>query len=111
MEITFGTSRLAKLLNSEEELTKKYGNNMGRKIRRRMKVMEKAPTLNDVPHTPPERRHGLGGDRAGQFSVTIEGKERIVFVPANEPLPEHERGGVDITRVTKIEIIEVGDYH
>ena len=41
----------------------------------------------------------------------IEGKERIVFVPANEPLPEHERGGVDITRVTKIEIIEVGDYH
>ncbi len=111
MEIIFGTSRLAKLLNSEKELTKKYGNIMGRKVMRRMKLMKSAPTLKDVPHQPPESRHALGGNRDGQFAVTIEGKERIIFAPANDPLPEHDRGGIDITRVTRIEIIEVGDYH
>ncbi len=36
---------------------------------------------------------------------------RLGFEPASDPLPRKEDGGLDLTRITAVEIVEVTDYH
>lgn len=64
-----------------------------------------------VPIVPPERRHQLIGRREGQYAVDLVHPHRLVFEPANEPLPQTEDGGIDVKRVTAIMILDVVDYH
>jgi hypothetical protein len=53
----------------------------------------------------------LIGDRAGQFGVTVSGNYRLIFEPADEPLPLSPDGTLDPSRVTVIRVLEVDDYH
>lgn len=76
----------------------------------RVALLSSAGTLADLTHTP-GRLHPLKGDRAGQFALDLWGSFRLVFEPANVPLPKLPDGGLDRTRVTKIRILEVVDYH
>ncbi len=59
----------------------------------------------------PPRCHELGGDRVGQFSVDLDHPYRLLFIPADEPVPYREDGGIDLERVKEIEIIEIADTH
>jgi toxin HigB-1 len=88
-----------------------YGPDNARLIMRRMSVLNAAPTLAEVPVTPPERRHELKGDRVGQFAVDVKQPYRLVFVPVGDPVPLREDGGYDLARITAIEILAVEDYH
>jgi plasmid maintenance system killer protein len=78
-------------------------------MRRRLNSLHAAPTLADLEGVP-GRCHALGGDRIGQFAMTLWGPYRLVFVPAGAPsnLPD---GGTDRESVTAIEIVEVTNYH
>jgi proteic killer suppression protein len=73
--------------------------------------LKAADTLSDISHLPPARCHEMTGNRAGQFSVDLEHPYRLLFVPANAPIPCPEGGGFDREQVTEIEIIEVADTH
>lgn len=56
--------------------------------------------------------HELAGNLKGKLAVSISGNHRIIFEPANDPLPVKEDGGVDWSLITKITILAVGeDYH
>ena len=57
------------------------------------------------------RPHPLKGDRSGQFALDLHGGVRLVFEPANDPVPHHDEGGVDWAQVTQVRIIFKGDYH
>lgn len=92
-------------------LTRAFGENCGRKIARRLTVLGAADTLADVSPLPPERRHQLTGDRAGEFAVDVEQPYRLIFRPDHDPIPRTQDGGVDLRSVTRIEIIEIEDYH
>ena len=70
-----------------------------------------ADTLADISTLPPARCHQLSGDRAGQFAVDVRHPFRLIFEPAHDPVPRKEDGGIDLTRVTAIRILEVTDYH
>ncbi|HAM44747.1 MAG TPA: killer suppression protein [Propionibacteriaceae bacterium] len=107
----FRTKKLARVFNSEKLLVQVYGPDNARLIMRRMSVLNAVPTLAEVPNTPPERRHELKGDRAGQFAVDVKHPYRIVFVPVGDPVPKLADGGYDLARITAIEILEVEDYH
>ena len=111
LKIDIATRALAKLLNSERELSKKYGQRMSKVIARRLAVLRNAPNLAAVPTHKPERRHPLKGKRVGQQAVDLVHPHRLVFTPAHEPLPKHPHGSVDEEQVTAIRIIEVVDYH
>ena len=50
-------------------------------------------------------------DRAGQFAVDLEGAKRLVFEPANDPIPCNEDGSIDWSKVTHVCIVFIGDYH
>ena len=111
MEITFRTTKLKKTFDSEEDLTKAYGDRTARAVMRRLAVLKNARTLALVPTRPPERLHLLTGNRSGQYTVDLVHPYRLIFKPNHDPVPLKEDGGIDKDGVTKITILEVVDYH
>ena len=112
MEITFKTTKLAKLFNSENELNRKFGAKMSRTIQSRMALLKNAPSLANVPNTPPPRRHQLSQDRDEQFAVDLVHPQRLIFEVDHDPIPRNEDDeGIDLAKVTAIRILEVIDYH
>lgn len=84
---------------------------MSRVIQIRMAVLSNAQNLSQVPSTPPDRRHMLSGDRAGQYAVDLVHPRRLIFEPNHDPIPRLPDGGVNLKEVTSITILEVVDYH
>jgi len=111
MNINFATQKLTKIFNSEKLLLKEYGSENSKIIIRRMMVLYAAPTLEDVSHRPPERRHELKGARKGKFTVDLKQPYRLIFKPNHRPMPKKDDGGIDIKRVKAITILGVEDYH
>lgn len=110
MNITFASRRLQRQMRSEREMAKAFGARAAI-LKRRLALLMAVECLADVPSGPPERRHLLKGARAGCFSVDLGRNWRLVFRPANEPLPLLPDGGLNLEKVTAIEIVEVVDYH
>jgi proteic killer suppression protein len=57
------------------------------------------------------RPHPLKGDRAGQLALDLAGGKRLVFEPIEDPIPQHQDGNIDWSKVTQVCIVFVGDYH
>lgn len=110
MEITFGSTRLQKICNSDKELGKKYGKNCAGKIRRRLDDLEAAVTL-EVFRNLPGRCHELTGNRKKQLALDIEHPLRLIFEPNGEGVQKKEDGGLDWNSVKSVLIIEMVDYH
>lgn len=110
MDITFKTSKLRKIFNSEKELKRAYSEN-SKKIKLRMTLLSAASNLAEVPIDKPARCHALKGNKTGQFAVDLKHPYRLVFCPDHDPLPETEEGHLDLTQVTGIKILSVEDYH
>lgn len=73
--------------------------------------LDAADSLADVSRLPPPRCHALSGDRQGTFSVDLLHPYRLIFAPADEPLPMNEQGGLDLKRVCEVLILEIADTH
>lgn len=110
MDFEFSTRRLKRELSDEASILKAYGSRSTR-LKLRLDVLARAPTLDDVPPFPPIRRHELDGKYAGHFSVVIADNWRIIFRPKDSPPPRREDGGIDLRKVTAITIVEIVDYH
>lgn len=111
MDISFRTRKLEKTFESGAALRRAYGARMAVAIERRVAVLKAAASLAFVPASPPVRRHLLRGDRRGQFAVDLVHPKRLVFRPAQPPPPRTGGGGIDLARITAIEIVEIVDYH
>jgi proteic killer suppression protein len=61
----------------------------------RLRMLNRAKTLDDLRNPPSNRLHALKGDRAGQHSISINTQWRICFVWRD--------GGADG--------VEITDYH
>jgi proteic killer suppression protein len=102
---------MQKACNSERESVREWGSPNARKLRQRLTELQAAETLEDMRKLPAARCHPLRGDRAGQFAVDLAHPYRLVFEPANSPLPKTNDGGIDLEKVTAITILSVEDYH
>lgn len=111
MLIYFGTRKLQKTCSSAKEMNKAYGTTRARKLQQRLMELQAAANLSHIARVPPPRCHELVADRHGQLSVDLDHPFRLIFIPANDPLPLREDGGLDWERVTEIEVIEVVNYH
>lgn len=109
MDISFGSARLARLLASDRDLTRRYGAIGARKVRTRLIQIEAADTLADM-RLMPGRCHELKGDRRGGLAVEVHGGLRLVFKPA-DPVPQRDDGGLAWDRVEAVIVLEVVDYH
>lgn len=110
MVIVFATTKMEKVFNSAKELNRKYGK-QAQKIMIRMGSLRAAANLSQVPKVPPDRCHELSEGRPGQFAVDLIHPFRLVFEPAEVPVPRKTDGGIDLAMVTKIRILDVEDYH
>jgi plasmid maintenance system killer protein len=111
MDVYFRTSKLQKVCNTEKEMVRKLGANRARKLQIRLMELRAATHLEQIPRVPPARCHELTGDRHGQLSVDLDHPYRLIFIPANHPVPRKDDGGLDWALVTEIEVIEIADTH
>jgi len=111
MLIYFHTSKLQKICNTEREAVKKLGPRCARKLMQRLQELDAAECLADISRVPPPRCHELTGNRNEQLSVDLQHPYRLLFIPANDPVPQTADGGLDWEKVTEIEIIEIADTH
>jgi len=110
MKIFYKTKRLAKVLNSSKLIEKKYGGS-AKKIKMRLDDMDAVKNLKELMDLP-GRHHALSGDRKGQFACDLEHPFRLIYEPANEPLPiDDDTNALIYSQVTIVEIIEIKDYH
>jgi plasmid maintenance system killer protein len=111
MKIHYRTRKMERLCNRVDVMKRKLGEEMANTLQNRLTLLENTPTLAGIPATPPPRCHPLHDDREGQFAVDLKHPARLVFLPANDPIPTTVDGGIDPTRVTEVEILEIVDYH
>ena len=111
MDVYFSTNKLQRLCSSEKDGERALGTQRARKLRQRLAELQAAANLNDISRLPPARCHELIGDRACQLSVDLQHPYRLLFIPANDPVPRKADGGLDWSGVTEVEIIDIDDTH
>jgi plasmid maintenance system killer protein len=110
LDIIFADDRLLRLCNDSSQLRKRFGSARAAKIRARLDAMKSIENLEEG-RLLPGRCHELVGDRKGQLAIDVGGGLRLVFEPANDPIPRRPDGGLLWTDITVIRILEVVDYH
>ena len=111
MRLYFKTKKLQKICSESNEAQKVFGRKMAKKLQQRLMELQAADCLEDISRVPPPRCHQLTGNRAGQLSVDLVHPYRLLFIPANDPIPKLDDGGLDWPRVTEVEIIGIVDTH
>ncbi len=108
MDIFFHTRKLQKQCSQDSNMRKTWGENRSKKLRRRLDDLKAAGNL-EVMRMLPGRCHELHGDRKGTLSLDLDGQFRLLFKPADEPVPILEDGGLDWKKIRSICILEVGE--
>ncbi len=112
MDILFGRNREYKLCMRAKEAVRRLGKANSDKLQIRIATLSVSANLLEFRRDFPEARcHELKGDRRGHFAVNLHSTWRLVFRPEHDPLPKLPDGGIDLGAVTRIEIVEVVDYH
>ncbi|MCL6750277.1 killer suppression protein HigA [Nostoc sp. CCCryo 231-06] len=108
MEITFADRKLQNLCQQQDLAQRKLGANCAKKLIARLADLAAVSCVKELFAGRP---HPLKGDRAGEFAVDLEGGKRLVFKPANDPIPLTEDESIDWSKVTAVCIVFIGDYH
>ena len=110
MTVTFNVKKLLKECSDSRAMIKAFGATMSKKLQQRLMELKAAEVLSDISHLPPARCHELV-NKKGMFSVDLIQPYRLLFRPANEPIPLKADGGIDLDCVTSILIIAIEDTH
>lgn len=91
-------------------MSQTFGEKMCSRIKQRLMELAAAEHLGEISYLPPARCHELT-NRKGVFSVDLEHPYRLLFTPANDPLPKKPDGGIDLRQVTELTIVAIEDTH
>jgi toxin HigB-1 len=111
MKVTYKNEKTRKLCEDGTTARKQFGDLAARQLRKRIRALQEADTLWDIPHTPPPRLHLLSGYKEPTYGVVVHRGLRIVLEPADTPVPLLGDGGVDKGNVRSVQIVTVEDYH
>lgn len=110
MDIVFRTRKLAKQCNDDREAQRTWGSEQAARLQTRLDDLSAAANLGVMAKLP-GRLHELKGDRAGELSLDLKHPYRLIFEPANEPIPRKPDGGLDWNALTAVRILEITDTH
>jgi len=110
MEFSYANSRIQKICTDDKAARKVLGNAGAQVLLERLKQMRDAPNLEELRFAP-GAWHELVGDRKGQLACSLLKRVRLIFIPANDPVPVKPDGGLDWSEVTAVMNIEIVDYH
>jgi plasmid maintenance system killer protein len=114
MDILFNKNKDAKICNEDALLRKAFKGNPRRYqlIRVRLDELADAENLSIMRLIPQTYCHELKGKRKGQIAVKLDQGYRLVFEPANKPVPTKPDGGIEWAQVTAVRILKLAeDYH
>jgi plasmid maintenance system killer protein len=111
MVILFKTAKLEKECNNENLMERRFGSKRSKLLKRRLTELSAVNALADLRHLPQTRCHELKGNLKGYLSVDLDHPYRLIFEPADNPIPKKQDGGLDWNKVTKVMIIGVEDTH
>ncbi|NOS76489.1 MAG: killer suppression protein [Nitrospira sp.] len=111
MNLTFCSNKLKKVCDSEKQMRTTLGISMSEKLKQRLFELKSADSLEDMRKIPAANCHELGHNRQGQLAVDLHQPKRLIFKPDHNPTPTKPDGGLDWTKVTSIEVVEIVDYH
>jgi len=94
MKIYFDTKKLQKQCSKNQNMVKAFGPRRSERLQQRIGELQAAGALSDISHLLPIRCHELV-NRLSVFSVDLEYPSRLLFIPANDPIPRKEDGGID----------------
>lgn len=77
---------------------------------KRLDNLRKATSLEDIRNLP-GNYHELKANRKGQWACDLDQPYRLVFTPAEKPIPINESGQYIWIEITSVEIIEIINYH
>ncbi len=108
MEITFANKAIKRLCLEEKHQLKRLGAKRASRLKNRLGELR---AVQNVSQLQLGRPHALAGDRAGQFSVDLDGPMRLLFDPTDQPPPALAAGGIDWQQVTSVRLLEIEDTH
>lgn len=109
MEVDYEDPRFETLLRDERVLRKTYGADVVKRLAIRLTTIRESNNLAEL-HLQPGRTHPLSGSRAGRFAMELPNGRRLEFRPT-PPVPAKPDGGIDLTKVTNITLIEISDHY
>jgi len=110
MEIFYANSRIEKICTNDKVALKELGRDGANALRTRLKQMLEAENLEALRFAA-GAWHELAGDRKGELACRVTGRVRLIFMPANDPIPTKPDGGLDWSAVTAVVNLEIVDYH
>jgi len=108
MQITFATKAIQRLCEEDKHQRKQLGDKRAKRLKNRINELR---AVQNVSQLQLGRPHPLSGDRAGQFSVDLDGPMRLLFEPTDQPPPTLVAGGIDWQQVTSVRLLDIGDTH
>ena len=111
MDILFASNKLQKECTEMRKIQKKHGAQRAKLIGLRLDQMADAENLEILKLLPGARSHALSADRNGQWAVNLDHPYRLIFEPANEPIPLNIGGGLELSQINSVRILEIVDYH
>jgi proteic killer suppression protein len=110
VDVLFPSQKLQRQLSNQRDLRRLWGKEGAKRITARLQQLTAAVTLEDM-RSLPGRCHELTGQRAGELAIDLHQGYRLIFIPAENPPPTKEDGGLDWRRVDSVTVIEIVDYH
>ena len=110
IEIEWSDRKLQRAATTDRGGQRMLGSDRWSAFKRRLRTLEVADCLDDVREAP-GKFHPLSADKAGAWAASLSANWRLVFEPADNPLPTLPDGGLDIRSVRSVRIVRVEDYH
>lgn len=125
MEIGFLDKKQEDLCENQRLLQRKKGEAIVKSMAKHLANLAAVEVLEDM-YKFPGKFEELTDDRAGQFSLRLDKKHRLILVPATAPIPRNEEGkidwdkkiiprkpdgGIDLKQVTAVIIVEAVSEH
>ena len=108
MQITYANKAIQRLCEEDKHQRKHLGEKRVKRLRVRLGELRAEENVSKLLYGNP---HPLSEDRAGQFSVDLDGPMRLLFEPTDQPPPTLEAGGIDWQQVSSVRILEIEDTH
>jgi proteic killer suppression protein len=110
MLVVFKDDTLRDIIMDERKLIHKFGPQVAKQVLQRMAEILACYNLEMLKELP-NGLHPLKGQRKGQFALDLGPAYRLVFEPANNPLPRRPDGMVIWKKIDVVRILEIIDYH
>jgi len=108
MIITFANKKLRKYANNYRLAVQKLGAKRAEIFQKRLDDIATAENFADLKYLPGSY-HQLREDRKDQWACDLDQPYRLIFIPAEDPIPKNEAGVQILIEIKIVEIIK--DYH